>query len=205
MSVVVCFVYLVFTLVFTWVWSPASCCLDRRPWPIHISPFFFFFLFLEGTRRYTMAVKLVCGLYVLFHSLAFIAFYLLRISSPCWLSEHLLCYIPAKYISLYLYDTRTIRYYAISARLYRCTPLHLTYVSCSYLLFQSAYKYLSFIRILVLSSPNTQHPTDTGFFSPVRNFFRQQATPCASPRTNNQRIKNRCCEGLNDITMKRKV
>ena len=113
---------------------------------------------------------------------------------------------PAKYMYFYLCYMRAIQYYATSARLYWCTPLHLTYVSCSYLLFQCAYKY--FIIYLYPCPFISQLPTDTHFFSPVRNFFQQPATPrrsCASPRTNNQRIKNWCCEGLNDITMKHKV
>ena len=64
---------------------------------------------------------------------------------------------------------------------------------------------LSFIRILVLSSPNSQL-THTSF--PQFETFSGNKPPHVAHvhlLAPTKRIKNRCCEGLNDITMKRKV
>jgi hypothetical protein len=181
--------------------SPASHCLAQQSWttdPIHKSLVFItyypnlfsrkrsltcaYFLLLEGhyaTLQDDRQARLRTVRIVPFARVDFfLAFAYFVLVLACFAAP------PAKYIYLYLCDTRIIRYYSTSARSYRCTPLHLTYVSCSSP-FQCAYKY--FIIYPYPCPFISQLPTDTHIFSPVRNFFRQQATPrrsCASPRTN---------------------
>jgi hypothetical protein len=145
-----------------------------------------------------MTVKLVCGLYVSFHSLALIAFYLLRVSSPCWLSEHLLCCIPRQiYISLPL----RYAHYTILCHLRAFVSVHssclIVYISCTMTCFHITVLYnaliniLSFIHILV--------PTDTHFFPPVLPAT-DHSTYISSHQ--HQRIKHRYCDSLNNIPTK---